>query len=110
MFEPNGGEMAEKKSRISQVQTVGEEALGKLASNDVARKLANNDVARSALQTAVNLKDRVEKVLSGYEDLEKRVVGLEKRLADLEGGKKRSSGAKPPSPAESGDSAQEATG
>jgi len=93
--------MPENKSRISQLQTVGEEALGKLASNDVARKLTNNDIARSALQSAMNLKDRAEKAINGYEELEKRLDEVEKRLADLEGKKvtaKPTGGTKPSSP------------
>ena len=101
--------MPENKSRISQLQTVGEEALGKLASNDVARRLTNNDIARSALQSAMNLKGRAEKTFSGFEELEKRIDAMEKRLSDLEGSKKRSSSAKSSSADASSDSAETAS-
>jgi len=72
--------MAEKKSVISQIQSAGEDALG---------KLANNDAARSALQSAMQLKDRGGKMLAGLEPIEKRLDAIEKRLSALEGhGKK----------------------
>ena len=74
--------MPEKKSVISQLQTVGEEALG---------KLSKNDVARSALQSAMNVKDRATKTLTGLEGVEKRLDAIEKRLSALEGKKSSSS-------------------
>src|SRR3954471_7258387 len=79
---PHGGTMAEKKSMISQLQSVGEDALGKLASNDVAR---------SALQSAMKVKERAERSLTGSEEVERRLDAIEKRLAALEGTKKGSS-------------------
>lgn len=83
--------MANKKSVISQLQTVGEEALG---------KLAGNDVARSALQGAMKVKERAEKTLTGNEEIEKRLDAIEKRLSALEGKKPTpstgSSGARKP--------------
>jgi hypothetical protein len=60
---------------MSQLQSVGEEALG---------KLAQSPATRNALQGAMNVKDRVEKVVRGLDGIEKRVVAIEKRLAALE--------------------------
>jgi hypothetical protein len=74
--------MANKKSVISQLQTVGEEALG---------KLAGNDVARSALQGAIKVKERAEKTLTGFEEVDKRLAAIEKRLSALEGKNKPAS-------------------
>jgi hypothetical protein len=68
--------MVEKKSVISQLQTVGEEALG---------KLAKTDAARNALQRANELKERAGKTLTGLEAVEKRLDAIEKRLSALEG-------------------------
>ena len=68
--------MAEKKSVISQLQTVGEEALG---------KIAKTDAARNALQRATELKERAGKTLTGLETVEKRLDAIEKRLSALEG-------------------------
>jgi hypothetical protein len=80
--------MAEKKSVISQLQTVGEEALG---------KIAKTDAARSALQRANELKERAGKTLTGLEAVEKRLDAIEKRLNALEGkpaGRSRSTASK----------------
>jgi hypothetical protein len=71
-------EMA-RKTMISQLASVGEEALGQLAANPVTRR---------ALEGAMQVKDRVEKLVSGVSDLEKRVATLEKKLASLEKPKK----------------------
>ena len=68
--------MADRKSVISQIQTVGEEALG---------KIAKTDAARNALQRASELRERAGKTLSGLEAIEKRLDGIEKRLDALEG-------------------------
>ncbi len=65
----------EKKSVISQLQSVGEDALG---------KLTKNPATRSALQGANQLKDRGGKVLAGFESLDKRLASIEKRLSTLE--------------------------
>ena len=67
-----------KKSVISQLTSVVEEALGKLASNPAAHK---------AVQSVVQLKDRVDdlgKRVRGLEALEKRLNAVERRLAKLE--------------------------
>ena len=67
-----------KKSVISQLATVGEEAIGKLAQNPATHK---------AVQGALQLKERVDdlgKRVRGLESLEKRLVVLEKRLDKLE--------------------------
>ena len=71
--------MADRKSVISQLQSVGEDALEKLTSSDVTRQ---------ALQSAMNLKDRAGKTITGFESIEKRLDAIEKRLAALEGPKK----------------------
>ncbi len=67
--------MAEKKSVISQIQTVGEEALG---------KIAKTDAARNALQRASELRERAGKSLTGLEGIEKRLDAIEARLTKLE--------------------------
>lgn len=86
--------MAEKKSVISQIQTVGEEALG---------KIAKTDAARNALQRASELRERAGKSLTGLEAVEKRLDAIEARLTALEGKPSRSrSTASKPSSAASG--------
>ena len=72
--------MADKKSVISQLQSVGEDALG---------KVAGSDAARSALQSALQLKDRAARSLPSFDAIEKRLDGIEKRLAALEGSAKK---------------------
>ncbi|HWB23415.1 MAG TPA: hypothetical protein VG652_11085 [Gaiellaceae bacterium] len=64
-----------KKTVISQLASAGEEALGKLAQNPATHK---------ALQGALGVKDRVEKVVRSVDGMEKRVAAIEKRLAALE--------------------------
>jgi hypothetical protein len=64
-----------KRTVMSQLQSAGEEALG---------KLAQSPATRNALQGAMNVKERVEKVVRGLDGIEKRVVAIEKRLAALE--------------------------
>jgi hypothetical protein len=64
-----------KRTVISQLQSAGEEALG---------KLAQSPATRNALQGAMNAKDRVEKIVRGLDGIEKRVAAIEKRLAALE--------------------------
>ncbi|MBV8079431.1 MAG: hypothetical protein JO186_03520 [Actinobacteria bacterium] len=71
-----------RRTVISQLASVGEEALGQLATNPVTRK---------ALEGALQLKDRVEKLVTGVSELEKRVATLEKRLSALEKPKSSSS-------------------
>jgi phage shock protein A len=67
--------MAEKRSMISQLTSVGEGALGKLAQNPVTHK---------ALEGALQVKDRVEKVVGSLTELESRVAKLEKRVDALD--------------------------
>ena len=64
-----------KRTVMSQLASAGEEALG---------KLAQNTATRNAVQGAMNVKDRVEKVVRGLDGMEKRVAAIEKRLAALE--------------------------
>ena len=86
--------MADRKSVISQIQTVGEEALG---------KIAKTDAARNALQRASELRERAGKSLTGLEAVEKRLDAIEARLTALEGKPSRSrSTASKPSSAASG--------
>lgn len=71
------------KNPLDRLASLGEEVLGKAASNPTAHKL---------LQSATQLKDRVDdlsKRVRGLEAMEKRINQLEKRLAKLEGGTKR---------------------
>ena len=63
------------KSVLSQLQSVGEDAI---------EKFTQNPAARSALKGAINLKDRGNNFVSGLLDIEKRLKAVEKRLAALE--------------------------
>jgi hypothetical protein len=67
---------ATKKTVISQLQSVGEGALG---------KITHSPATRTALQGAMAIKDRGGKVLHGLESIEERLIAIEKRLAALEG-------------------------
>ncbi len=64
-----------RRTMISQLQSVGEGALGKLAQSPVTHK---------ALEGAIQVKDRVEKVVRGLEAMDERVAKLEARIAELE--------------------------
>jgi predicted nucleic acid-binding Zn-ribbon protein len=64
-----------RRTVMSQIASAGEEALGKLTSNSVTHK---------ALEGAMQVKDRVEKLVSGLADIDGRVSRIEQRLADLE--------------------------
>ncbi len=67
------------KNPLSQLASIGEEVLGKAAQNPATSKVLN-----SALQ----LKDRVDDLtrrVRGLEAMERRIEQLEKRLAKLEG-------------------------
>ena len=68
--------MATNKSVLSQLQSVGEDAVA---------RIAKSPAARSALQKGNQLKDRAGKTLSGLEGIEERLAAIEKRLAALEG-------------------------
>ncbi len=65
---------------LSQLQSVGEDALG---------RLAKSPATRTALTSALQLKDRAGKTLSGLEGVESRLDAVEKRLAALEGKAKK---------------------
>jgi hypothetical protein len=85
-----------KRTVISQLASAGEEALGKLAQNPVTHK---------ALEGALGVKDRLEKLVSSLADMDGRVSRIEKRLDALEKGKRttatraRSTASKPRSTA-----------
>ena len=76
---------------MSQLTSVGESALEQLAASPVTRK---------ALDSAVLLKDRVEKLLGDLVDVDGRIAELEKRVEALEKAKRaaarpKSSSSKP---------------
>jgi phage shock protein A len=64
-----------KNSVLSQLQSVGEDAVA---------RITKSPAARSALQKGTQLKDRAGKTLSGLEGIEERLAAVEKRLAALE--------------------------
>ena len=68
--------MATNKSVLSQLQSVGEDAVA---------RIAKSPAARTALQQGNQLKDRAGKTISGLEGIEERLAAIEKRLAALEG-------------------------
>jgi predicted nucleic acid-binding Zn-ribbon protein len=68
-----------RRTMISQLASAGEEALGQLAQNPVTRK---------ALEGAMQVKERVEKLVSGLADIDGRVSRIEKRLEALEKAKR----------------------
>jgi hypothetical protein len=72
--------MATKRTMLGQLTSVGEGAIGKLTQNPVTHR---------ALESAIQVKDRVEKVVRGLETMEKRMVAVEKRLEALEKPKRR---------------------
>src|ERR1700675_2515309 len=93
--------MAKKRTVFSQLTSAGENALEQLTQSPVTRK---------AVESALQVKDRVEKMVSNLADIDGRVSKLEKRIEALEkaGGatatkaratatKARSSTSKPPS-------------
>ena len=67
--------MARRRTVISQLASAGEEALGQLAQNPVTRR---------ALEGAMQVRDRVEKLVTGLADIDGRVARIEKRLDALE--------------------------
>ena len=69
-----------KRTMMSQLASVSEGALGKLASSDISK---------SALQGALILKDRVERLVKGMTDLDERMDALERRVAALEKPKRK---------------------
>jgi hypothetical protein len=72
--------MATKRTMLGQLTSVGEGAIGRLAQNPVTNK---------ALEGAIQVKERVEKVVRGLESMEGRMAAVEKRLEALEKPKKR---------------------
>jgi hypothetical protein len=60
---------------ISQLQSVSEGALG---------KLTQSTATRSAVQGAMQLKDRGDRILRGLESIEERLTAIEKRLDAME--------------------------
>jgi len=68
--------MADNKSVLSQLQSVGEDAIG---------RIAKSPTTRSALEKGMLLRDRAGRTLSGLESIEKRLTAIEKRLTALEG-------------------------
>jgi hypothetical protein len=67
--------MAGRKSMLGPLASVGEGAIGRLAQNPVTHK---------ALEGAMQAKERVEKLVKGFESLEQRVTAVEQRLDALE--------------------------
>ena len=72
--------MVTKRTMLGQLTSVGEGAIGKLAQNPVTHK---------AVESAIQVKERVEKVVRGLESMERRMVAVEKRLEALEKKPKR---------------------
>lgn len=83
--------MVTKRTMLGQLTSVGEGAIGRLAQNPVTNK---------ALEGAIQVKERVEKVVRGLESMEGRMVAVEKRLEALEKPKKRTTTPKPAEPGE----------
>jgi hypothetical protein len=78
------------KLTLGQLASVGEGAIGRLTQNPVTQK---------ALEGAVQLKERVEKLMAGVDSLEQRMTAVEQRLDALEKPKratKKSTTAKSP--------------
>jgi hypothetical protein len=67
--------MATRKLTLAQLASVGEGAIG---------RLTQNPVTRTAVESALQAKERVEKLVSGFESLEQRMTAVEKRLDALE--------------------------
>jgi hypothetical protein len=72
--------MATKRTMLGQLTSVGEGAIGRLAQNPVTNK---------ALEGAIQVKERVEKVVRGLESMQGRMAAVEERLEALEKPKKR---------------------
>jgi hypothetical protein len=64
-----------KNTMISQLQSVSEGALG---------KITQSGPTRSAVQSAMQLKDRGDRILRGLDSIEDRLTAIEKRLASIE--------------------------
>ena len=72
--------MVTKRTMLGQLTSVGEGAIDRLAQNPIAHK---------AVEGAIQVKERVEKVVRGLESMERRMVAVEKRLEALEKPKRR---------------------
>ena len=72
--------MATRKLTLAQLASVGEGAI---------ERLTQNPVTRGAVESAMQLKERVEKLVTGFEELEQRMTAVEKRLDALEKPKRR---------------------
>ena len=72
--------MVTRKLTLAQLASVGEGAIGRLAQNPVTHK---------AVEGALQLKERVEKLVTGFEALEQRLTAVEQRLDALEKSSKR---------------------
>jgi len=71
------------KSTLERLTSLGEEVLGKASQNPTAARV---------IQSATQLKDRVDdlsKRVRGLEAMEKKIAQLEKRVAKLEGAAKK---------------------
>ncbi len=77
--------MVAKRTMLEQLTSVGEGAIGRLAQNPVTHR---------ALEGAIQVKDRVEKVVRGLDSMERRMVAVEKRLDALEKPKRRAATAR----------------
>ena len=76
--------MAARRMVLGQLASVSEGAIGRLAQNPVTHK---------AVEGALLLKERVEKLVNGLESVEERLAAVERRLDALEKPKRRSPGA-----------------
>ena len=72
--------MVTKRTMLGQLTSVGEGAIGRLTQNPVTHK---------AVEGAIQVKERVEKVVRGLESMDRRMVAVEKRLEALEKPKRR---------------------
>jgi hypothetical protein len=75
--------MAAKRMVLGQLASVSEGAIGRLAQNPVTHK---------AVEGALMLKERVEKLVNGLESVEERLAAVERRLDALEKPKRTSPG------------------
>ncbi len=71
--------MATKRTVISQLTSAGESALEQLAASPVGKK---------AVEGAMQVKDRLEKLVGVLGDIDGRVAALEKRIEALEKAKR----------------------
>ena len=67
--------MSTKRTVLDQITSVGEGAIGRLAQNPVTGR---------AVEGAIQVKERVEKLVNGLEALEQRLAAVEQRLDALE--------------------------